>query len=164
MKTGRAQDGRHLGEGADRYRRAVARGRVRIARRDARSSIVERRNAQRRRLYGRQVAGIMAAKRTAETIPMCHPVPLTGIDSICGRTMIHRPWRSRPRCEPKPRRAWRWRRSRRSRPRRSPCTTCVNRRKGNADREVRPHLQDGGNAGRLRVVETRGDQIAAKNG
>lgn len=27
-----------------------------------------------------QVAGIMAAKRTSEWIPMCHPLPLTGID------------------------------------------------------------------------------------
>ena len=27
-----------------------------------------------------QVAGIMAAKRTWENIPMCHPVPLTGVD------------------------------------------------------------------------------------
>lgn len=27
-----------------------------------------------------QVAGIMAAKRTSELIPMCHPLPLTGID------------------------------------------------------------------------------------
>lgn len=27
-----------------------------------------------------QVAGIMAAKKTAEIIPMCHPLPLTGID------------------------------------------------------------------------------------
>lgn len=27
-----------------------------------------------------QVAGIMAAKRTAEIIPMCHPLPLTGVD------------------------------------------------------------------------------------
>lgn len=27
-----------------------------------------------------QVAGIMAAKRTAELIPMCHPLPLNGID------------------------------------------------------------------------------------
>ncbi len=27
-----------------------------------------------------QVAGIMAAKRTAELIPMCHPLPLTGIN------------------------------------------------------------------------------------
>ncbi len=27
-----------------------------------------------------QVAGIMAAKRTSELIPMCHPVALTGVD------------------------------------------------------------------------------------
>lgn len=27
-----------------------------------------------------QVAGIMAAKRTPETIPMCHPIQITGID------------------------------------------------------------------------------------
>ena len=27
-----------------------------------------------------QVAGIMAAKRTSEIIPMCHPVEITGID------------------------------------------------------------------------------------
>ncbi|CCQ96094.1 molybdenum cofactor biosynthesis protein C [[Clostridium] ultunense Esp] len=27
-----------------------------------------------------QIAGIMAAKRTWEMIPMCHPIPLTGID------------------------------------------------------------------------------------
>lgn len=27
-----------------------------------------------------QVAGVMAAKKTSEWIPMCHPLPLTGID------------------------------------------------------------------------------------
>jgi cyclic pyranopterin phosphate synthase len=27
-----------------------------------------------------QVAGIMAAKRTAEWIPMCHPIPITGLN------------------------------------------------------------------------------------
>ncbi|MEK3733728.1 MULTISPECIES: cyclic pyranopterin monophosphate synthase MoaC [Paenibacillus] len=27
-----------------------------------------------------QVAGVMAAKKTADFIPMCHPLPLTGID------------------------------------------------------------------------------------
>ncbi|EGL82989.1 molybdenum cofactor biosynthesis protein C [Caldalkalibacillus thermarum TA2.A1] len=27
-----------------------------------------------------QVAGVMAAKNTAQWIPMCHPLPLTGID------------------------------------------------------------------------------------
>lgn len=27
-----------------------------------------------------QVAGIMGAKRTPDVIPMCHPIPLTGVD------------------------------------------------------------------------------------
>jgi cyclic pyranopterin phosphate synthase len=27
-----------------------------------------------------QLAGIMAAKRTSELIPLCHPLPLTGVD------------------------------------------------------------------------------------
>ena len=27
-----------------------------------------------------QVAGIMAAKRTADLIPLCHPLPLTAVD------------------------------------------------------------------------------------
>ncbi|AEP01653.1 MULTISPECIES: cyclic pyranopterin monophosphate synthase MoaC [Heyndrickxia] len=27
-----------------------------------------------------QVAGIMGAKKTADVIPMCHPLPLTGVD------------------------------------------------------------------------------------
>lgn len=27
-----------------------------------------------------QIAGIMAAKKTHEVIPMCHPLPLTGVD------------------------------------------------------------------------------------
>jgi cyclic pyranopterin monophosphate synthase len=27
-----------------------------------------------------QVAGIMAAKRTAELIPLCHPLPLTNVE------------------------------------------------------------------------------------
>jgi cyclic pyranopterin monophosphate synthase len=30
-----------------------------------------------------QLAGIMAAKRTSELIPLCHPLPLTRIDVTC---------------------------------------------------------------------------------
>jgi cyclic pyranopterin phosphate synthase len=30
-----------------------------------------------------QLAGIMAAKRTAELIPLCHPLPLTHIEVTC---------------------------------------------------------------------------------
>jgi cyclic pyranopterin phosphate synthase len=31
-------------------------------------------------IHTAELAGIMAAKRTAELIPLCHPLPLTGID------------------------------------------------------------------------------------
>ena len=31
-----------------------------------------------------QLAGIMAAKRTSELIPLCHPLPLTNVDVTCG--------------------------------------------------------------------------------
>lgn len=31
-----------------------------------------------------QVAGIMAAKKTSDWIPMCHPLPLTGINIVFG--------------------------------------------------------------------------------
>jgi cyclic pyranopterin monophosphate synthase len=30
-----------------------------------------------------QIAGIMAAKRTSELIPLCHPLPLTSVDVTC---------------------------------------------------------------------------------
>jgi cyclic pyranopterin monophosphate synthase len=30
-----------------------------------------------------QIAGIMAAKRTSELIPLCHPLPLTNVDVTC---------------------------------------------------------------------------------
>jgi cyclic pyranopterin phosphate synthase len=30
-----------------------------------------------------QIAGILAAKRTSELIPLCHPLPLTNIDVTC---------------------------------------------------------------------------------
>ena len=39
-----------------------------------------------------QIAGIMAAKRTHELIPLCHPLPLTGIDVLLepdeGRSVV----------------------------------------------------------------------------
>ena len=46
-----------------------------------------------------QVAGIMAAKRTSELIPMCHPIRLTGIDlSFCVEETVVR-IRAEARCK-----------------------------------------------------------------
>jgi cyclic pyranopterin monophosphate synthase len=58
-------------------RRAVARGRVRMTPGTAgRLSALPKGDA----LVTAKLAGIMAAKRTAELIPLCHPLPLTHVD------------------------------------------------------------------------------------
>ena len=58
-------------------RRAVARGRIRMAPETARSlTELPKGDA----LVTAQLAGIMAAKRTAELIPLCHPLALTYVD------------------------------------------------------------------------------------
>jgi cyclic pyranopterin phosphate synthase len=58
-------------------RRAVARASVRMAPETAgRLGDLPKGNA----LVTAQLAGIMAAKRTAELIPLCHPLPLSRVD------------------------------------------------------------------------------------
>jgi cyclic pyranopterin phosphate synthase len=57
-------------------RRAVARGRVRMAPETAeRLTALPKGDA----LVTAQLAGIMAAKRTAELVPLCHPLPLSHV-------------------------------------------------------------------------------------
>jgi cyclic pyranopterin phosphate synthase len=58
-------------------RRATASARVRMAAETARRL---RDLPKGDALVTAQLAGIMAAKRTAELIPLCHPLPLTSID------------------------------------------------------------------------------------
>ena len=58
-------------------RRAVARATVRMA---PETTARLRRLPKGDALVTAQLAGIMAAKRTAELIPLCHPLPLTAID------------------------------------------------------------------------------------
>jgi cyclic pyranopterin phosphate synthase len=58
-------------------RRAVARATVRMAPETARRlRVLPKGDA----LATAQVAGIMAAKRTSELIPMCHPLPLSNVE------------------------------------------------------------------------------------
>jgi len=64
---------------ADSAREAVAKGSVFMAA-DTLSLITSGRAAKGDVLTTAQIAGIMAAKRTHELIPLCHPLPLTGID------------------------------------------------------------------------------------
>jgi cyclic pyranopterin monophosphate synthase len=58
-------------------RRAVARGRVRMAAETAsRIRALPKGDA----LTVAQIAGIQAAKRTSELVPLCHPLPLTVVE------------------------------------------------------------------------------------
>jgi cyclic pyranopterin monophosphate synthase len=57
-------------------RRAVARAEVRMAAQTARTL---RELPKGDALAAAQLAGIMAAKRTSELIPLCHPLPLTNV-------------------------------------------------------------------------------------
>jgi cyclic pyranopterin monophosphate synthase len=68
-----------VGEKADTLRTAVARGEVHMKP----ETLALIRAGQMKKgdvLTVAQVAGIMAAKRTSELIPLCHPLPLTSID------------------------------------------------------------------------------------
>jgi len=60
-------------------REAVARGRVQTTPAVV-AAIREGRVKKGAVLPVAQVAGIMGAKRTSEWIPLCHPLPLTGVD------------------------------------------------------------------------------------
>ena len=60
-------------------REAVAGGRVRML--PATLALIEDRKIPKGDVYGvARVAGIMAAKKTSDIIPMCHPLEITGID------------------------------------------------------------------------------------
>lgn len=60
-------------------RRAVASARV-LMHRETVAALREHRTPKGDPLEAARLAGIMAAKRTADLIPLCHPLPLTHID------------------------------------------------------------------------------------
>jgi cyclic pyranopterin monophosphate synthase len=64
---------------AETTREAVAQGDVTMSA-AARRAIRQRAVAKGDPLQTARVAGIMAAKRTADLIPLCHPLPLTHVD------------------------------------------------------------------------------------
>jgi len=68
-----------ISEKAVTTRVAVARSQVKM-KPDTMQRIQEGRIAKGDVLAVAQVAGIMAAKKTADWIPMCHPLPLSGVD------------------------------------------------------------------------------------
>ncbi len=64
------------------YREAIAEGVIRL-RRETITAIREHRVEKGDPLTAAELAGILAAKRTWELIPLCHPIPLTHIDIKC---------------------------------------------------------------------------------
>jgi cyclic pyranopterin phosphate synthase len=68
-----------VGDKAVTVREAVARGSITMspeARRAVREATLKKGDA----LQAARLAGIMAAKRTSELIPLCHPLPLSHVD------------------------------------------------------------------------------------
>ena len=63
---------------ADTARTATATGRIAMNE-AARTAIAQGSAAKGDVFAAARIAGIMAAKRTSEIIPLCHPLPLTGI-------------------------------------------------------------------------------------
>lgn len=68
-----------VGEKPETTRRAVAEAHVRLSP-EVRRSLVEGSLPKGDALATVRLAGIMAAKRTSELIPLCHPLPLSGIE------------------------------------------------------------------------------------
>ncbi|NCU17832.1 cyclic pyranopterin monophosphate synthase MoaC [Pallidibacillus pasinlerensis] len=60
-------------------RRAVACSSIQMSK-EVYENITELKNKKGDVLAVAQVAGIMGAKQTANVIPMCHPIPITGVD------------------------------------------------------------------------------------
>ncbi|CAB49292.1 cyclic pyranopterin monophosphate synthase MoaC [Pyrococcus abyssi] len=61
------------------FRKAIAKGRIRLRPETIkliREGKIEKGNV----LATAQIAGILAVKKTPELIPLCHPIPLTGVD------------------------------------------------------------------------------------
>ena len=61
------------------YREANAKGRIRL-KPETINLIREEKIAKGDPLYTAKIAGILAAKKTSELIPLCHPLPLTSVD------------------------------------------------------------------------------------
>ncbi len=71
-----------VGGKADTHRAAEARGTVRLSR-EAYDAIVAGNLKKGDALGAARIAGIMAAKRASDLIPLCHPIALTRVEVRC---------------------------------------------------------------------------------
>lgn len=68
-----------VGDKAITARQAVATGRIRLGP-EALKAVLSRTAKKGDVLAVAQLAGIQAAKRTSDLVPLCHPLPLSGVD------------------------------------------------------------------------------------
>ncbi len=64
---------------AEVLREATAKGKIQL-KAETVNLIAEGRIAKGNPLYTAKIAGIIAAKKTSELIPLCHPLPLTNVE------------------------------------------------------------------------------------
>lgn len=61
------------------YREAIAKGTIRLKSKTV-ALVKEGKIAKGDPLFAAEISGILAAKKTSELIPLCHPLPLTSVD------------------------------------------------------------------------------------
>jgi len=64
---------------AEIFREATAKGQIRL-KPETVNLIQEGKIAKGNPLYTAKIAGVLAAKKTSELVPLCHPLPLTNVD------------------------------------------------------------------------------------
>lgn len=64
---------------AEVFREATAKGKIRL-KAETVNLIREERIAKGNPLYTAKIAGVLAAKKTSELVPLCHPLPLTSVE------------------------------------------------------------------------------------
>jgi cyclic pyranopterin phosphate synthase len=64
---------------AEIFREATAKGTIRL-KPETVNLIKEEKIAKGNPLYTAKIAGVLAAKKTSELIPLCHPLPLTSVE------------------------------------------------------------------------------------
>lgn len=64
---------------AEVFRKATAKGTIKL-KRETVALIKERKIAKGDPLCTAKIAGVLAAKKTSELVPLCHPLPLTNVE------------------------------------------------------------------------------------
>ncbi len=75
---------------AEIFREATATGKIRL-KPETVSLIREAKIAKGNPLYAAKIAGVLAAKKTSQLVPLCHPLPLMSVKveaEIVGRTVV----------------------------------------------------------------------------